>query len=169
SSCHCPHALAHSRKSTNRSSPPMSIYSMRSGVTATIRAPDKPTRTTSPCGRSIHVPPNDALLALAPGQTTRVKRTNGQRCSGRTIEFSSGGRAERQRTPRNQDRGRRLLQRRVRRGSAHRSLHERDDPCLSGGGQLLQREGGRPHGAFVEARLVAEAERRVPRLELLRA
>ena len=53
--------------------------------------------------------------------------------------------------------------------SAHRFLHERADPCLFGGGQLLQREGGRPHGAFVEVRRVAEAERRVPRLELLRA
>src|SRR3712207_8063624 len=53
--------------------------------------------------------------------------------------------------------------------SAHRFLHERADPCLFGGGQLLQREGGWPHGAFVEVRLVAEAERRVPRLELLRA
>ena len=46
--------------------------------------------------------------------------------------------------------------------SAHRLLHERADPCLFGGGQLLQREGGRPHGAVVEVRLVAEAERRVP-------
>src|SRR3989441_5856223 len=53
--------------------------------------------------------------------------------------------------------------------SAHRFLHERADLCLVGGGQLLQREGDRPHGAFVEVRLVAEAERRVPRLELLRA
>src|SRR5215212_5926632 len=54
-------------------------------------------------------------------------------------------------------------------GSAHRSLHERADPCLFDGSQLLQREGGRPHGAFVEVRLVVEAERRVPRAELLRA
>src|SRR5438093_4751968 len=53
--------------------------------------------------------------------------------------------------------------------SAHRFLHKRADPCLLGGSQLLQREGDRPHGAFVEVRLVAEAERRVPRLELLRA
>src|SRR5215217_6639795 len=52
--------------------------------------------------------------------------------------------------------------------SAHRSLDEGADRFLFGGGQLLQREGGRPHGAFVEVRLVAEAERRVPRLELLR-
>src|SRR6266540_1111045 len=52
--------------------------------------------------------------------------------------------------------------------SAHRLLHERADPCLVGGGQLIQRESDRPHGAFVEVRLVAEAERRVPRLELLR-
>src|SRR5215475_4791285 len=57
----------------------------------------------------------------------------------------------------------------TRASSAHRFLHERADPCLFGGGQLLQREGGRPHGALVEARLVAEAERRVPRFELLRA
>src|SRR5918995_7144694 len=53
--------------------------------------------------------------------------------------------------------------------SAHRFLHERADPFLFGGGQPLQREGGRPHGAFVEVRLVAEAERRVPRFELVRA
>src|SRR6266508_3280747 len=53
--------------------------------------------------------------------------------------------------------------------STHRFLHERADLCLLVGGQLLQREGGRPHGAFVEVRLVAEAERRVPRFELLRA
>src|ERR1700681_5113385 len=52
--------------------------------------------------------------------------------------------------------------------SAHRFLHERGDPCLFGGGQLLQREGDRPQGAFVEVRLVAEAQRWVPRLELLR-
>ena len=58
---------------------------------------------------------------------------------------------------------------RVTQSSAHRFLHERADPCLFGGGQLLQREGGRPHGAFVEVRLVHEAERRVPRLEFLRA
>src|SRR6266849_2985768 len=51
--------------------------------------------------------------------------------------------------------------------SAHRFLHERADPCLFGGGQLRQSEGGRPHGAFVEVRLVAEAERRVPRFELV--
>src|SRR2546428_11623729 len=53
--------------------------------------------------------------------------------------------------------------------SAHRFLHERADPCLFGGSQLLQREGDRPQGAFVEVRRVAEAERRVPRVELLRA
>src|SRR5207248_425425 len=53
--------------------------------------------------------------------------------------------------------------------SAHRFLHELADPRLLGGGQLLQREGGRPHGPLVEVRLVAKAERRVPRLELLRA
>src|SRR5215472_4995286 len=53
--------------------------------------------------------------------------------------------------------------------STHRFLHERADPCLFVSGQLLQREGCRPHVAFVEVRLVAEAERRVPRVELLRA
>src|SRR6267143_5131721 len=52
--------------------------------------------------------------------------------------------------------------------SAHCFLHERADPCLVGGGQLLQREGGRPHVTLVKGRLVAEAERCVPRLELLR-
>src|SRR5258706_3444565 len=51
--------------------------------------------------------------------------------------------------------------------SANCFLHERADPCLFGSGQLLQREGGRPHVAFVEGRPVAEAERCVPRLELL--
>ena len=39
--------------------------------------------------------------------------------------------------------------------SAHRFLHERADPCLFGGSQFLQREGGRPHGAFVEVRRAA--------------
>src|SRR5207247_3617850 len=53
--------------------------------------------------------------------------------------------------------------------STHRFFHERADPCFGGAGQLLQGEGDRPHGAFVEVRLVAEAERRVPRLELVRA
>src|SRR5216117_1507985 len=53
--------------------------------------------------------------------------------------------------------------------SAYRFLHERTDPSRFGGSQLLQREGDRPHGALVEVRLVAETERRVPRLELLRA
>jgi hypothetical protein len=65
---------------------------------------------------------------------------------------------------------RRALRRRERaQSSAHRFLHELGDPCLFGGGQLLQREGGRPHRAFVEVRRVAEAERRVPRVEFLRA
>src|SRR2546428_13423959 len=56
----------------------------------------------------------------------------------------------------------------LRRALARRFLHERGDPCLFGGSQPLQRIGGRPHVAFVEVRLVAEAERRVPRLELRR-
>src|SRR5262249_46611072 len=43
---------------------------------------------------------------------------------------------------------------RVTRSLTHRFLHQRADSCLFGGGQLLQREGGRPHGAFVEVRLV---------------
>src|SRR6266702_698215 len=47
--------------------------------------------------------------------------------------------------------------------SAHRFLHERADPCFFGGGQLLQREGDRPHGAFVEVRLYARPLRRVVR------
>src|SRR3712207_5990845 len=50
---------------------------------------------------------------------------------------------------------------------AHSPLHERADPRLFCGTQLLQRIGGRPHGAFVEVRRVAEAQRRVPRVELL--
>src|SRR4029077_16152452 len=52
--------------------------------------------------------------------------------------------------------------------SAHRLLHERADLCLVGCGQLRQREGDRPHGAFVELRAVVEAEHRVPLLELPR-
>src|ERR1700732_921641 len=52
--------------------------------------------------------------------------------------------------------------------SARRFLHKRADPFLVGGGQLSQREGDRPHGAFVEVRRVVETERRVARLELLR-
>jgi hypothetical protein len=36
-------------------------------------------------------------------------------------------------------------------------LHQRDDLCLIGGGQLRQGEVDRPHGAFAEVRLVAEA------------
>jgi len=52
--------------------------------------------------------------------------------------------------------------------SAHRFLHELADPCLFSGSQLLQREGDRPQGAFVEVRAVVEAERRVPRFELVR-
>src|SRR3989440_6581712 len=51
--------------------------------------------------------------------------------------------------------------------STHCFLHERADPCLFGGRQFLQSEDDRPHGAFVEVRRVAEAERRIPRLELL--
>src|SRR5207247_10936317 len=54
------------------------------------------------------------------------------------------------------------------RSLAYRFLHERGDPRLFRGSQPLQRETGRPHEAFVEVRLVAEAERRVPRLELRR-
>src|ERR1700730_3955461 len=53
--------------------------------------------------------------------------------------------------------------------SAHRFLHERSDLCPCGGGRLLQRVGGRPHVAFVEVRLVAEAKRSIRRLELLSA
>ena len=47
-------------------------------------------------------------------------------------------------------------------------LDQRRDPGLVGLGQLGQGVSDRPHGAVVEVRLVAEAERRVPRLELLR-
>src|SRR5438874_12748704 len=50
--------------------------------------------------------------------------------------------------------------------SADRLLHERADLGLVGCGQLRQREGDRPHGAFVELRAVVEAEHRVPLLEL---
>src|SRR2546425_7691137 len=54
------------------------------------------------------------------------------------------------------------------RSLSHRFLHERGDPCLFGGSQSLQREGVRPHVAFVEVRLVAEAECCIPCFELLR-
>src|SRR6187402_2446278 len=50
--------------------------------------------------------------------------------------------------------------------SAHGFLHERRDLLLLGGRELRQRERGRPHRAFVEVRLVAESERRIPRAEL---
>src|SRR6266487_6156060 len=50
--------------------------------------------------------------------------------------------------------------------SSYCFLHERGDPCLFVSSQPLQRKRCGPHVAFVEVRLVAEAERRVPRLEL---
>src|SRR5215217_4350071 len=50
----------------------------------------------------------------------------------------------------------------------HRLLHKGGDPYLFGCGQFRQREGGRPHVAFVEVRRGVEAERRVPLLELRR-
>src|SRR5487761_1593255 len=51
--------------------------------------------------------------------------------------------------------------------SARRHPQECADPRLVNGGQLCQRERGRPHGALVEVRFVAETKRRIPRLELL--
>src|SRR5690348_2729888 len=52
--------------------------------------------------------------------------------------------------------------------SAHRALHEGGDLRLGRGIQRLHCERRRPHLAVVERGLVAEAERRVARLELLR-
>src|SRR4029453_12596604 len=52
--------------------------------------------------------------------------------------------------------------------SAPPLLPERADLLLIGGGQPLQRERGGPHGALIEVRCFLEAERRVPRLELVR-
>src|SRR6476646_2120696 len=52
--------------------------------------------------------------------------------------------------------------------SAHGFLYERADLRLVVCGQLLEREGDRPHGAFVELRAVVEAKDRVPLLELPR-
>src|SRR5487761_592136 len=52
--------------------------------------------------------------------------------------------------------------------SAHRFLYERGDPCLISGGRLLKSEFDWPHGALVEVRRVAEAQRRVSGVELLR-
>src|SRR5262249_14886487 len=54
------------------------------------------------------------------------------------------------------------------RASAHRLLHQRGDLRLVGRRELPQRVRGRPHPALIEVRLVAEPERRVPRLELRR-
>src|ERR1700733_15881099 len=51
--------------------------------------------------------------------------------------------------------------------SADRRLDECCEPLLGVSTQLIQRILGRPHGAVIEGRLVAEAERRVPHLELL--
>src|SRR6267143_3748707 len=51
---------------------------------------------------------------------------------------------------------------------AYSSLHKRRDPCLFRSSQSLQCVCVRPHVAFVEVGLVAEAERRVSRLELRR-
>src|SRR5439155_6052238 len=53
--------------------------------------------------------------------------------------------------------------------SAHCFLHQLGDRRLFRGRQRLQREGGGPQLAVIERRHVAEAERRVPGLELLRA
>src|SRR5262245_43534810 len=53
--------------------------------------------------------------------------------------------------------------------SALRLLDEGGNPGLFGGCQFLQGEGGRPHRAFIQSGLVAETQRRIPRLELLRA
>ena len=50
--------------------------------------------------------------------------------------------------------------------SARRLLHELGDLCLRARGQLGHREGDRPHGAVVEARVGLEAEGRVADLEL---
>ena len=50
--------------------------------------------------------------------------------------------------------------------STHRFLHEHGDPCLFGGSQPLQREGGWPHVALVEFCLVTESQRRISNLEL---
>jgi polyhydroxyalkanoate synthesis regulator phasin len=54
------------------------------------------------------------------------------------------------------------------RPSPHRLLQQRNDAGFFGSGQFLQCKRRRPHAAFVEVGLVAEAERRIPRLELLR-
>src|SRR4030066_169570 len=50
--------------------------------------------------------------------------------------------------------------------SADGFLDERADQLLSGGSQLLQREGGGPQGAIVEVGRVVEAEGGVARIEL---
>src|SRR5438046_3987205 len=53
--------------------------------------------------------------------------------------------------------------------SARRLLHEGGQLLLVGGGQLRQRVRGRPHGALVQVGRILEAERGVPRFELLGA
>src|SRR6202030_632108 len=50
--------------------------------------------------------------------------------------------------------------------SAHRLFHKRGDLGLFGGSQLAECVLNRPHGAVVDFRLVAEAERLVPDFEL---
>src|SRR5256886_14010984 len=50
--------------------------------------------------------------------------------------------------------------------SAHRLFHKRGDLGLFAGSQLAERVLNRPHGAVVDFRLVAEAERLVSDFEL---
>src|ERR1700730_13020296 len=52
--------------------------------------------------------------------------------------------------------------------SAHRLFNQRGDLGLFGGSQLAERVLNRPHGAVVDFRLVAEAERLVSDFELPR-
>ncbi len=84
-------------------------------------------------------PKHEALLTSHRCPSRRRLAGDQQRTSNRTHAVGGGGAQWRAQS------------------SAHRFLHERADPCLFGGSQLLQREGDRPQGAFVEVRRVAEA------------
>src|SRR5262249_52494443 len=100
------------------------------------------------------------------GRRPRRGRAGARRATESARRRAGRTRGERSAPP---ARGVRSCRRRVARSSAHRLLHERVDPGFNAVSQLLQREGAGPHGAVVEVRVVLEAERCVPRLELRRA
>src|SRR5215218_6026939 len=153
-------------------------HSARAGSCTCATTPTAPTRSATPgsstCGAEAeHSEGGKRAQLTAPRLNRRLSRLRG--C--RNVNRATCARRKPPQTRRKQpwlERSGSWLDRAPQaqwraQSSAHRFLHERADPCLFGGSQLRQCEGGRPHDAFVEVRLVAEAERRVPRLELLRA